>query len=208
MKIQWLGHSCFKMSQDGYDLIIDPYGPQMIPGTIPINEKANQVICSHGHGDHSYVKAVHIEKKKIINPFTIETIASFHDEVKGAKRGPSNINIISSNGLKVIHFGDQGCMLSDDQIKKMEKPDVIMIPVGGFYTIDAVEAKTIVDLLHPKVILPMHYKSGNYGIQVLDNLEAFTDLYEKNDVVYYDKDSIEINQDMKQQVAVLKYSNK
>jgi len=70
MKIQWLGHSCFKMSQDGYDLIIDPYGPQMIPGTIPINEKANQVICSHGHGDHSYVKAVHIEKKKIINPTT------------------------------------------------------------------------------------------------------------------------------------------
>ncbi len=208
MKIQWLGHSCFKISQDGYDLVIDPYGPQMIPGTKPIDEKANQVICSHGHGDHSYTKAIHIIKTKIKNPFIIEMIASFHDDVQGAKRGPSNINIINSNGLKVIHFGDQGCMLSDDQIKKLENPDVIMIPVGGYYTIDAVQAKTIIDLLQPKVVLPMHFKSGNYGFQVLGNLESFTDLFDKNDVVYYDGDLIEINQNMKKQVAILKYNDK
>lgn len=202
MKLTWMGHSCFKMESQGYTVILDPYEDGYVPGCAPVRELADAVFCSHEHQDHNAKACVTLKKDGVSSPFQITEIATWHDEVQGAKRGKNCIRIFDDGVYRVAHLGDLGCELEPEQIEQLKNLDAVMIPIGGFYTIDASQAKALIDQIKPRVTIPMHYRGEGFGYDVLGTLEEFTALCDC--VVEYPGNSIELNEEMLQQVAVLK----
>ena len=163
MLIKWLGHACFKlMLKDGRTIIIDPYDPKV--GYKPVEETADIVIVSHDHYDHSYTDGIK-EGYKLIrgageykeNGIEITGIPAPHDENGGADRGQVVCNIIAAEGMRVMHMSDIGAMPDDDFFEKIGKIDILMIPVGGVYTVDAKGAFAIMERIAPNITIPMHY---------------------------------------------------
>lgn len=198
--IQWHGHSCFSVTADNYTIVLDPFADGSVPGIGNIRPEANAVLCSHYHSDHGCAEVVTVTEKENC-PFEILKIDTYHDDVQGTKRGENRIHILETDGIRIVHFGDLGCMLTSEQAELLKKADVLMIPVGGFYTIDAAQAKEIVSLLDPKVVIPMHYRSDTFGYPVIGRLEEFTKYY--NNVVNYATDTLVIDENTKVQTAVL-----
>lgn len=173
MKIKYLGHACFKVTSNDYSIVIDPY--KDVNGFKDINEEANEVICSHEHLDHAYVDGVRINT--VTNsPFSIKKLACYHDDVKGLKRGNNTITVLEAEGKRIAHLGDLGHELNDELRNELINLDAIMIPVGGFYTIGPKIAYKIIKELKPKHIIPMHYKDGNKGLEVIRELDEFMSL--------------------------------
>lgn len=170
MKIEWFGHSCFRINES---LAIDPYQDGSVPGLPVLRISANKVICSHQHSDHNGVECVDIIPGDA-NMFTITQIPSWHDDQQGALRGPNTINLIESDGFRIAHLGDLGCELDDTQKDALQNLDILMIPVGGFFTIDANLAATIAKELNPKCIIPMHYRGDDFGYDELGTVDLFT----------------------------------
>lgn len=204
MKITWLGHSCFQISHNGYFVVPDPYKPGSVPGLRPLNVSANMVLCSHSHNDHGFATAVNLIQNDAENPFTIETIHTFHDDVSGTKRGENTIHILKAEGVRVAHFGDLGCPLTQEQAAKLGVIDAVMVPIGGYYTLDAIQVKEELTKLNPAVILPMHYRSAEFGFDVLAELSSFTNLFDAALVKKYDSNTIEIGKGNVKEIAVLK----
>lgn len=177
MRIEWLGHACFKITEQGFSVIIDPYKPNMVPGLPTFSTTADMVVCSHDHPDHHYVEGVTLNQEPRDNPFRIETIASYHDDQKGKKRGPNTIHILRTKHHAIAHLGDQGIIPTKKQLKKLEGLDALMIPVGGHYTIEPGDAKTICDRVRPKLIFPMHFRTQHMGFEVLKHIKSFTELF-------------------------------
>ncbi len=198
--IKWHGHSCFSVSANDYTIVLDPYAPGSVPGLNDLALTANKVLCSHGHSDHGYTDAVTVVEKADC-PFQIQVLESFHDNENGTKRGPNLIHVLEADGLRVVHFGDQGCMPTVEQLDVLKGADAVMIPVGGFYTIDSVVASEIVVALKPTVVVPMHYRTEAFGYPVIAALDDYIEGC--TGVVKYDSDTIVITKDMEQQIAVL-----
>ena len=112
MKLTWLGHSCFAVESGGYRVVLDPYYVESYP---PLHTSANEVLCSHHHRDHDYVDAVELTPRGG-SPFTVETVQAFHDDQGGALRGTNTIHILAAEGLRVVHLGDLGHELSEEQL--------------------------------------------------------------------------------------------
>ncbi len=199
--IQWHGHSCFSVTADDYTIVLDPFADGSVPGLPNLALHANRVLCSHEHSDHSCTDAVTVTEKEN-SPFHVLKIDTFHDDAQGSKRGPNRIHILEAHGIRVVHFGDLGCMLTAEQTELLKKADVLMIPIGGFYTIDAAQAKEIVSALNPRVVIPMHYRSDSFGYPVIGRLDEFTKYY--HNVVTYEGDTIVVDAETKGQTAVLK----
>ncbi len=203
LQITWHGHSCFTLEAEGYRVVLDPYKDGSVEGLSPLSLEAEAVLCSHSHGDHNAVETVAVQKGTVGCPFQIETISTFHDDAKGAKRGPNTIHILSWNGIRAAHFGDLGCRLSDEELASIGPLDAAMIPVGGFYTIDGEEAALLAKRLSPVVAIPMHYRSEWFGFDVLSTLEPFLQAYPAP--VVHPGPSIGIFKGMKMQTAILDY---
>ena len=198
--VKWLGHASFKISKDDYSIVLDPFKPSSVPGLKDINETANEVLCSHEHYDHNYREAVKIISGKK-SPFTVTEINTFHDDEHGAKRGPNIIRVFESDGVKVVHFGDLGCNLTDEQINLLKGADCVLIPVGGFFTIDAQKAQKIVEQIEAKVVIPMHYRTADFGFDVIANINDFLDICGR--WVRYPSNTIEIGHEDKHYCCVL-----
>lgn len=167
MKIKWLGHSCFLItSKDGMRVITDPY---TVGGGInysPIKETADVVAVSHGHGDHSNVSAI-LGRPEVVRGGGTKTakgiqfrgIASYHDTSQGNERGLNTIFCFTLDDIKLCHLGDLGNMLATDQVNEIGAVDILFVPVGGIFTIDASVATKVCNQLKPKVVIPMHYKT-------------------------------------------------
>ena len=175
IEITYYGHSCFTLKAAGYTIALDPYDGS-VPGYRPLRITADQVFCSHGHGDHCFTEAVTLTGKEDC-PFQITEIPSFHDPDGGKLRGENTIRVFACEGIRVAHFGDLGCCLTDEQMKQLQGLDAALLPVGGTYTITADEAKKLADALDPRVVIPMHYRSGQFGYDVIAPLDEFTNLY-------------------------------
>ncbi len=182
MKLTWLGHSCFKIEKDGYVLIVDPYVDNSVPGLKPIREQANMVFCSHLHGDHHGIDAVEIIGFQISNPFQIELIETYHDDTFGTKRGLNKILLIDDGENKVAHLGDLGCEPEPAQMELLKNLDVLLIPVGGHYTIDAQQAADMVKKLKPRIVIPMHYRDDERKIG-FDEIGSVSEFVERMDSV-------------------------
>jgi L-ascorbate metabolism protein UlaG (beta-lactamase superfamily) len=167
MKIKWLGHSCFLItSKGGVRIITDPYAVGGGINYSPIEETADVVVVSHGHGDHSNVSAVQGKPEvvkgggtKTAKGIQFKGIASYHDASQGTQRGPNTIFCFTADNIKLCHLGDLGHVLSPEQIAEIGAVDILFVPVGGFYTIDAFAASQVCDQLKPKVVIPMHFKT-------------------------------------------------
>lgn len=178
MKLTWLGHSCFAVESGDYRLVLDPYTVDSYP---PLHTDANEVLCSHHHRDHDFVEAVALTPRGS-SPFAVTTVSTFHDDKGGALRGANTIHILAAEGLRVVHLGDLGHELSEAQLAPLRDCDALLIPVGGYYTIDANTAKRVADAISPRVIVPMHYRCGSHGYDVLATAEDFLRLYPADEV--------------------------
>lgn len=174
MTITWLGHACFMLESGGYRVVLDPC--KGVPGVKDTACEAEAVYCSHGHFDHCYTEEIRLAEGKK-SPFTVKEVAAFHDDKGGTLRGTNTIRVLSVDGVTVAHMGDLGHQLSAKQLAEIGKVDVLLVPVGGTYTVDCEGAKQVVDAVKPRVVIPMHYRKGGVGFDVLQTVEEFTDLF-------------------------------
>ncbi|MGB2854158.1 MAG: MBL fold metallo-hydrolase [Dehalococcoidia bacterium] len=167
MKVKWLGHASFLItSEEGTRIITDPYATGMGISYGEIKEAADIVMVSHEHGDHNnaaavsgspqLVKGAGVQEAKGIQ---FKGIASFHDDAEGSQRGPNTMFCFTVDDVKLCHLGDLGHHLSEQQIADIGDVDVLLIPVGGFFTIDAAVATDTTEKLKPRVVIPMHYST-------------------------------------------------
>ena len=199
MKIQFLGHSCFKLTEStGKSVITDPY--TNIGYELPEGLEADAVTVSHDHYDHNYTKAVKAgqvikgEGFFELDGVTITGIKSFHDELEGAERGENTIYKFRMDGMDICHLGDIGEDCSAELIEMLLPVNILLIPIGGNYTVDAERAKEYVDRIMPDVVIPMHYKSKHLTID-LDRAQGFLDLFDEENVDVCKKDVLEFTRD-------------
>jgi len=200
MKIQWLGHSCFKLTEStGTSIVTDPYDSYVGFKMAPVS--ADIVTVSHKHKDHCAIKNVTGNPQVIdsigtweIGGVGVTALLSYHDNDKGAKRGENNIYLYRMDGIDICHMGDIGQEMNPNLGESIGSVNILMIPVGGNYTIDAEQAKEYVDFLMPDVVTPMHYKTENSELDI-DGVDKFIDLFDEEQVVYVDGETIEFDRE-------------
>lgn len=193
MTITYLGHACFLLESGGYRVILDPC--KGVPGVRDTECEAEAVYCSHGHFDHCYTEKISI-KENTASPFSVRQVASFHDDAQGAKRGENTIHVLTAEGITVAHLGDLGHALSTEQVEAIGTCDVLLLPVGGTYTLDCRDAKEAADMISPRVICPMHYRRGEIGFEALQTIEEFTAQYCSGDVHMLAESTLELSEDI------------
>lgn len=200
MKLTWLGHACFLLESGGYRVIIDPC--KGVRGVADTAGEADAVYCSHAHFDHCYTENVRVSGEKL-SPFTVREIETFHDDNGGTQRGCNTVRAFAAEGITVVHLGDLGHQLSAEQIAAIGKCDVLLLPVGGTYTVDKDGAKAVADALNPRLICPMHYRRGEIGFEVLQTAEEFAALYPSERVRWLEDNSLMLNEDTLTQGGVI-----
>lgn len=176
MEITFLGHACFKIIAKDLVLITDP--PAESTGIKLGKNSADILTISHHHYDHDAAELISGDPTTLDAPgeyevkgVMIQGVPSYHDDEKGAKRGFNTIFTMNIEGIKIAHLGDLGCELDDEQISELGDVDVLLIPVGGIYTIDAKGAANVVSQVEPKVVIPMHYYETNFSTKSGDKLD-------------------------------------
>lgn len=182
MKIRYIGHACFEMTaKDGTRVITDPYDLSVGLAMLPLS--ADMVTMSHEHHDHNDETMIVGAPQIIRGPelaaagsVTARAVRSWHDDAQGEKRGANFIRIFSMDGLKVVHMGDQGCMPDEDVLEAIAGADIMMIPVGGFYTVDAAGTKAIIDAAKPRCVIPMHFITAHGNYSQIGDHRAFLEI--------------------------------
>lgn len=176
MKLTWYGHACFLVETAEGSAVFDPYAPGSVPGLTLPPLTADAVVCSHGHRDHGYAAGVTLSGRE--PGFTLRAIPCWHDDRRGALRGENRISVLEAEGLRLVHLGDLGHALSAEQLAAIGRPDVLLIPVGGHYTIGPAEAEALARALAPRLTIPMHYRGAGFGYDVIGPVEDFTRRFE------------------------------
>ncbi|MEK7125019.1 MAG: MBL fold metallo-hydrolase [Patescibacteria group bacterium] len=179
MTISWFGQSCFRIEAKEGSLLIDPFSKEI--GLRPPKIRDDLVLVTHAHYDHNHTEGTEEGALIIANPGEYERkgvavlgIRSFHDRTSGAERGLNTIFVIKAEDMTVCHLGDIGQeTLTEEQVEMIGDVDVLMVPVGGTFTVGSKEAAAIVSQIEPKVIIPMHYKIQGLAIKELDGPEKF-----------------------------------
>jgi L-ascorbate metabolism protein UlaG (beta-lactamase superfamily) len=183
MKVKWLGHACFLItSESGLRIITDPYTTGAFGlEYAPVAETADIVTVSHDHADHNNVAAVKGNPQVVrglgsheVKGIQFKGIATAHDESAGKQRGSNTIFCFTLDGINVCHLGDLGHELSDQTVADIGDVDVLLIPVGGNFTIDAIVANGVCKKLAPKLIIPMHYKNARCPTFPVASVDEFT----------------------------------
>ena len=188
MKIRYLGHSCFQLiNEAGTVLITDPY--QGVGYEMPKKISADIVTVSHDHFDHNYVGGVGgapewfqgegVGECKYIKLTGIKT---WHDPLEGKLRGKNTVYKIETDDIVFCHLGDIGEVCTEEIVRKIDKVDVLFLPIGGTYTIDAEQAKDYVDMLAPKIVIPMHYRPSDGKLDI-DGADKFLLQYSEEDIL-------------------------
>lgn len=177
MEITYLGHSSFKIKTKTATVVTDPFDPQMV-GFKYSGVEGDIVTVSHNHADHNAYAKVGEVKKVLEGPgeyeisgVSIMGFPSFHDTKDGGERGKNTIYVIEADGLRIAHLGDLGQMIPDEIVDEMGSIDILMIPVGGFYTIGPKEAVEVCSKIDPYFIIPMHYKVEGINLSQFEHLE-------------------------------------
>ncbi|HPU44259.1 MAG TPA: MBL fold metallo-hydrolase [Dictyoglomaceae bacterium] len=208
LEIKYFGHSCFRITfENGFSLIIDPYSSAYpMPKTT-----ADLMISSHEHDDHYNPKFVEGKVEILVgtknggkdwNLFNktykgikIWNIPTYHDDAKGSKRGKDSITVIEGDGIKIVHLGDIGTLLSEKELEQMGKVDILIIPVGGFYTLNQADAVELIKEIKPKIAIPMHYKTEYTKDWPISPLDDFLKLIKDFKVKTYNTSTLKISKD-------------
>ncbi len=203
MRLTWYGHAAFLVeASDGTRIILDPYRPGSFGADLtyqPIGDTADVVLASHGHDDHGAVDTIPGNPLTVIHPRQLQAgavavtgVPTKHDEHGGAQRGENTVMILEDAGLRLVHLGDLGHPLDAATRRFVGRADVLLIPVGGFYTIDAHTAAAVVSALQPAVVIPMHYRNDrcNFPIAPVDDF-----LTTQSRVVRVGSSSVELTPD-------------
>jgi L-ascorbate metabolism protein UlaG (beta-lactamase superfamily) len=175
MEINWLGHACFRIRAKEGTVVTDPFGKDS--GYEWSRPRADIVTISHDHDNHNQAQRVAGEPKVLQGPGEYEIsnifvtgIATFHDNKKGAERGSNTIYLIEAEDLKICHLGDLGHVPTETQAETLSDLDVLLVPVGGLYTISPAQAAEVVSQLEPRIVIPMHFKTKAYSgkLEALD----------------------------------------
>ena len=165
MKITWYGHSCFLLTgKNGIRVLTDPCAPTT--GYRLHDISCDVITSSHSHYDHNYFVAASGEPKVLtdggadLDGMKIESVKTFHDREKGKQRGGNTVFCFDDSDIRVVHMGDFGEEgIRRETLEAIGRVDVLLMPIGGIYTVDAAEALEIADKLNPKILIPMHYKT-------------------------------------------------
>ena len=187
MKLQYLGHACVRLiSEIGTTIVCDPYDQSLVGYAMP-SFSCDLATISHGHADHNCVDALSnlpaimdCEGTVVLDDVSITAFATWHDDKQGALRGQNLVFTFMIDALKVAHLGDLG-EVNADVAAKLAGTNVLIVPVGGNYTIDANQAKWYVDQIQPQVVVPVHYSQG--GTIDIAPVRAFTKLFHPESVV-------------------------
>jgi L-ascorbate metabolism protein UlaG (beta-lactamase superfamily) len=199
VEIKYIGHSCFRLKGKKTTLVMDPFDSKMVGLTMP-KVKADIVTVSHDHKDHNAVERVQPADRDrvflIDRPGEYEVggigvigVKTWHDDKKGSERGDNLVYVAQMDGVIVAHLGDLGHVLSDKQVSNIGAVDVLLLPVGGKFTIGPSEAVKVVDQLSPSIVIPMHYKQKGMGESFAEllTLEEVTSKMGWGEVVREDK---------------------
>ena len=209
MKVKFLGHSCFVItSNTGTKIMTDPYNTGEEFKLSEIKESADIVTVSHDHPDHNNTAAIQGNPRVLkgsakLNRIEFMVVQSYHDEAGGKERGGNLIFTFEVDGIKICHLGDLGHQLDDSQLSVIGKVDILIVPVGGGFTIDGAGATEVCKQINPKVIIPMHYKTA--GLPFLADVQEF--LNGKDNVTLSAVSEVEFTQEslpVKSQIIVLK----
>jgi L-ascorbate metabolism protein UlaG (beta-lactamase superfamily) len=167
VKVKWLGHACFLITpKDGLRVITDPYAVGGGINYSPVKEAADVVVVSHDHGDHNNISAVQGKPEvvkgsgtKTVKGIQFKGVPTSHDASQGTERGSNTVFCFATDGLNVCHLGDLGHVLRPEQVTEIGAVDILFVPVGGFFTIDAIAASRVCDQLKPRVAIPMHFRT-------------------------------------------------
>lgn len=181
MIITWLGHSAFKIEEKingkSVSIVTDPFDSSV--GFKMPNVEADIVSVSHSHDDHSNVAGLRGQPFVVdcsgeydVKGVIIEGIKSFHDDQGGLERGENTIFRFDIEGMSLVHLGDLGGELDNKQLAKISNVDILFIPIGGKYTIDAKRAVEVISQIEPRIVIPMHYKTSQLKIDI-DGLDKF-----------------------------------
>lgn len=186
LSFKWFGQACFEI-KDSKTIVTDPHDGESVGLEAPKTE-ADIVTISHDHFDHSSgkedvskedTKIVDAPGKTNIQNIHIEGIESYHDKSEGDARGKNTIYKINIDGFSICHLGDLGHLLEDNTLNEIKPVDILLIPVGGKFTIDGKEAYKVVEEINPQVVIPMHYNVP--GLEVpISKPDAFLELAKKN----------------------------
>jgi L-ascorbate metabolism protein UlaG (beta-lactamase superfamily) len=181
MIITWQGQSCFKIQDkagtEGITLATDPFDKSI--GLKLPNFEADIVTVSHDHFDHNNVSAfrgspfiIKSAGEYDVKGVMVEGVLAYHDDQKGAERGINIIYRIEMDDITICHLGDLGHILDNKQLERLEGIDILLIPVGGKFTLDAKRAVEVIGQIEPRIVIPMHYKTSDLNID-LDGVDKF-----------------------------------
>lgn len=198
MKVHWLGHSCFKLEEStGTTIITDPYHPYIGSTLPPLT--CDAITVSHNHEDHNNLAAISgnpvvLDTQGIfeVKGVHIRSLQTDHDEQGGRERGKNLVFQYRLDGVEVCHLGDIGEECNALLAEALVPTNVLLIPVGGNFTINAEQAKDYVDKLMPDVVIPMHFKTKECDLDI-DRVDEFLDLFDKDDIEFIEGDTVEFD---------------
>ena len=201
MKITWLGHSAFRLEEStGTTVVTDPYAESLV-GYRMQRVNADAVTLSHHHRDHDEVSRVAGSPQVFdtvgaweVKGVDITSMHSWHDPEQGSKRGPNLIFKYRMDGVDLCHLGDIGEECDAETGDLIGTVNVLMIPVGGNYTIDAAQAKEYVDFLMPDIVIPIHFRTPSCAVDI-GRLDDFLDLFDDEQIVRVDGDTLEVDRE-------------
>lgn len=200
--LTWLGHAAFLIQAGEETVLIDPFGSGLgypVPSVTP-----DVVVITHEHFDHNDLRGVkgkplilrgidpqsgnwqeiYYEGKRI----AIRGVPVYHDDQRGKARGKNTVIVLTVGGVHIVHLGDLGHLLTDDQVKAIGRVDVLLIPVGGHFTVDGRTAAAVAEQLRPRVVIPMHYNNGTAAMRSwpITDSKPFVDAIRTKAKVRYD----------------------
>jgi len=203
--LRWFGHACFRI-RGRKTVVTDPFHGKDVGYPTPDTE-ADIVTVSHDHFDHNRTDVIKGDFVIVNQAGTydfdgvkIKGVESYHDDAKGTKRGKNIIFRIEMNGISFCHLGDLGHVIGEDDVEKIGEVDVLLIPVGGHFTIGPEEAWKVIDLLNPKIVVPMHYKTEvlDFPIKPVDDF-----IRGRENVKIFDKSEVEVTHPEKMEICMV-----